>query len=67
MQEHFTRKKLAGRYDVSVRTIDRWRKQGLIGWLDLSGGRGQRPTVRFTLEAVLEFEQNCLMDIRKEK
>lgn len=63
MQQHFTRRKLAKRYDVSERTVDRWREQGLIAWLDLSGGKGKRPTVRFTLDAVLEFERNCLMDI----
>ena len=62
-QQHFTRRKLAKRYDVSERTIDRWRAQGLIAWLDLSAGRSRRPTVRFTLEAVLEFEKNCLMNI----
>ena len=67
IQQHFTRRKLAKRYDVSERTIDRLREKGLIAWLDLSGGRGRRPTVRFTLEAVLEFEKNCLMDIRKER
>lgn len=66
MEQRFTRRKLAKRYDVSERTVDRWREQGLIAWLDLSGGKGKRPTVRFTLEAVLEFERNCLMDIRKE-
>lgn len=67
MQQHFTRRKLAKRYDVSERTVDRWREQGLIAWLDLSGGKGKRPTVRFTLDAVLEFERNCLMAIRKEE
>ena len=66
-QQHFTRRKLAKRYDVSERTVDRWREQGLIAWLDLSGSRSLRPSVRFTLDAVLEFEKNCLMDIRKEK
>lgn len=66
MQQHFTRRKMAKRFDVSERTIDRWREQGLIAWLDLSGGKGKRPTVRFTEEAILEFEQNCLMDISQE-
>ena len=47
--------------------VERWREQGLIAWLDLSGGKGKRPTVSFTLDAVLQFERNCLMDIRKEE
>ena len=67
MVQHFTRRKRAKRYDVSEHTVDRWREQGLIAWLDLSGGRSLRASVRFTLDAVLEFEKNCLMDIRKEK
>ena len=40
-----------------MRTVDRKRLDGLLAWIDLSGGRGRRPQVRFRLADIEEFEQ----------
>jgi hypothetical protein len=52
-----TRHDLAERWSTSIRTIDRRRKFGLIRWIDLSGGRGGRPIVRFRLSDVEHYEE----------
>jgi hypothetical protein len=52
----FTRKALANRWGTSERTVDRKRKLGLIAWIDISGGKGKRPLVRFRLEDIEEYE-----------
>jgi hypothetical protein len=61
--EFFTRNQLAKRWKCSVRKIDRLRTYGLIAWIDLSGGKGTRPTVRFRMETILAFETKNLMSI----
>jgi len=51
-----TRTTLAKRWDTSERTIDRRRKLGLIPWIDIAGGHGKRPLVRFRLQDIEEYE-----------
>ncbi len=57
MTEHFSRQALAQRWNTSTRTIDRLRQAGKLQWIDVSGKRGTRPLVRFTLADVEAFEQ----------
>jgi hypothetical protein len=52
-----SRQKLAERWGCSCRTIDRLRVNGLIPWVDLVAGRGNKPLVRFRLEDVQAYEQ----------
>jgi hypothetical protein len=52
-----SRQKLAARWGCSVRTVDRLRVNGLIPWLDLVAGRGNKPLVRFRLQDVLDYEE----------
>jgi hypothetical protein len=56
MERHFTREQLARRWSVSVRTIDRLRQRGQLPWIDLSGGTGARPVVRFKLSEIEDYE-----------
>ena len=51
-----SRQQLAERWGLTTRTIDRRRTECLIPWVDLSGGRGDRPVVRFKLEDIEAFE-----------
>ena len=51
-----TRSELAMRWGTSERTIDRRRKFGLIPWIDIAGGHGNRPLVRFRLQDIEEYE-----------
>jgi hypothetical protein len=51
---------LANRWKTSIRTIDRKRKFGLLPWIDLSGGAGKRPIVRFRLEDIEEYEGRAM-------
>ena len=52
-----TRHDLAKRWTTSLRTIDRRKKLGLLRWIDLSGGIGSRPMIRFRLSDVEEYEK----------
>lgn len=54
-----TRHQLAQRWGTTTRTIDRRCRQGLLPWIDLTRGRGNRPQVRFLLEDVEEFERQA--------
>ena len=66
MKEAFallTRGQLAIRWHCSVRKIDRMRTYGLLPWIDISGGEGDRPTVRFQVDAIEEFEKRNLKKI----
>ena len=56
----FTRGQVAKRWNYSIRTIDRMRMLGVLPWIDISGGRGKRPTVRFSLNVIQEFENKNL-------
>lgn len=58
-----TRDQLATRWSCSVRKIDRMKKYGLIPWIDISGGIGTRPTVRFPVTLIEEFETRNLKKI----
>lgn len=58
--ELLTRAQLAQRWHTSARTVDRRRKLGLLPWIDLTGGRGKRPLVRFRLADIEEFEGRML-------
>lgn len=42
-----TRKITAIELEVCERTVDRLRQIGALPWLDLAGGRGKKPIVRF--------------------
>jgi hypothetical protein len=61
-----TREQLAERWNTSVRTIDRRRLSGELTWIDLAGGKGGRPIVRFLLRDVEDYENrmrlNCHND-----
>lgn len=59
--EFFTRQELAARWKTSVRTIDRRRELGLLPWVDLAGGRGNRPCVRFKLSDIEHYEEKMTM------
>jgi hypothetical protein len=61
--ELLTRHELAKRWKTHTRTIDRKRQAGEIPWIDLSGGRGCRPIVRFRLDDVQQFEKQVRQDI----
>ena len=58
-----TRSQVAEHWNCSVRKVDRLRKLGLLNWIDLTGGIGARPVVRFNPEQIAEFENDNLMDI----
>jgi len=51
-----TRNDLSSRWGVTVKTVDRLRRRGLLPWLDLSGGQGGKSLVRFSLADVEAFE-----------
>jgi hypothetical protein len=36
--------------------VDRRKKYGLLPWIDLSGGIGSRPMIRFRLTDIEEYE-----------
>ena len=56
---HLTREAVAARWSVSIRTVDRLRQDGSLPWVDLRGGRGAKPIVRFSLKDVEEYEQKA--------
>ena len=56
----FTRKTLAKRWGTSERTVDRKRKLGLIPWIDIAGGQGKRPLVRFRMQDIEEYETRMM-------
>jgi|YNPNPStandDraft_1061719.scaffolds.fasta_scaffold306950_1 hypothetical protein len=58
-----TRAGLAKRWKVTERTVDRKRKLGLIAWIDIAGGRGKRPCVRFRMEDILAYESRMLQNV----
>jgi len=55
-KEFFTRKEVADRWGCTPRTVDRRRRAGVLPWVDLAGGRGARPMVRFKIEDIKEYE-----------
>jgi hypothetical protein len=58
--ERFTKKGLANRWNCSTRKIDRLRKAGKLAWIDISGGLGGRPMVRFRMEDIIDYEKRFL-------
>ena len=54
-----TRKDLALRWKTTPRTIDRRRALGLLPWVDLARGMGNRPQIRFQLEDIEEYERRA--------
>jgi hypothetical protein len=58
--EFITRLDLAKRWQTSTRTIDRKRRLGLLPWVDLAGGAGGRPIVRFRLSDIEDYEIKML-------
>jgi hypothetical protein len=55
-----TRSELAERWKTSERTVDRRRKLSLIPWIDIAGGCGNRPLVRFRLEDIEAYESRMM-------
>ncbi len=51
-----SRSDLASRWRISLRTVDRLRQDGRIAWIDVAGGHGARPIVRFRLIDVEAYE-----------
>ena len=51
-----TRRRLAERWDSSIRTVDRIRVDGRLPWVDLAGGKGARSIIRFRLRDVKAYE-----------
>jgi len=63
MSEQFlTKQQVAHRLQVSTKTVDRWRSNGLP-WLNVAT-RGNRPVVRFSQADVAAFEQSRRQDHR---
>jgi hypothetical protein len=54
--DFLSREELAKRWDVSVRTVDRLRISGRIPWVDIAGGAGRRPIVRFKIQDIAAYE-----------
>ena len=57
-----TKSDLSKRWGTSPRTIDRMRTNGLLPWVDLSGGVGKKPIVRFKLEDIAAHEEKFRLD-----
>lgn len=66
-QAWFKRAQVAARWGCSVRKIDRLREKGLLKWIDLTGKQGRKPVVRFSLDQILEFEKQCIMNFGDNK
>ena len=62
MQRYLTRKEVAERLNCSVRTVDRLRKDGILPWVDVSAGRGNKPLVRFRDADLAALEARYLQD-----
>jgi hypothetical protein len=58
-----TRKQLAARWNTSHRTIDRLRLAGVLPWIDLSAGHGQKAIVRFLEADILNYEKAARMAV----
>jgi hypothetical protein len=58
-----TREAVATRWSVSTRTVDRRRQDGILPWVDLNGGRGRKPIVRFLLKHIEDYEQKGRLEI----
>lgn len=58
--ELITRMDLAKRWQISMRTIDRKRRLGLVPWVDLAQGQGARPCVRFRLADIETLESRMV-------
>jgi hypothetical protein len=65
--QFLTRSDLAERWKTSARTIDRKRKDGLLPWVDIAGGSGSRPLVRFRLPEIEEYEERMSQRISQTK
>ncbi len=56
MDHLLTEKEVAEWLQVSRRTLIRWRQLGQgPKWIDISGGRGRKPMIRYRMSDVLEF------------
>jgi hypothetical protein len=56
--QHLSREALALRWGTSTRTVDRLRQAGKLPWIDIAGGRGARPLVRFALDDIEAYERS---------
>ena len=61
MEEMITREELARRWKLSVKSVDRRRKDGALPWVDIAFGRGSRPAVRFRVEDIEQLEAEARM------
>lgn len=65
--DFLTREQLAGRWGVTVKTVDRLRQRGLLPWMDLSGGHGKKSLVRFSIWDIQKYEtRNRMAPLEKE-
>ena len=62
-----SRKQLKKRWGLSLRTLDRLRDYGHLPWIDLTGGRGSRPIVRFRVTDIEKLEKDCLQKLGEGK
>ncbi len=53
-----SKKDVCARWQLSPRSVDRLRASGRLPWIDVSGGRGTRPAVRFDLGDIERFEMS---------
>ena len=56
MDTLLTKNDVARRLCIGKQTVHRLRQSGRLPWIDVSGGRGKRPIVRFRAEDVIKFE-----------
>jgi hypothetical protein len=49
-----TKRNVMARLQISLQTVDRLRKRGLLAWLNV--GTGKKPIVRFLPDNVAHFE-----------
>jgi predicted DNA-binding transcriptional regulator AlpA len=56
-----TKNEVAQRWQQSKQTVDRHRRLGQLPWIDLSGGIGVRPVVRFRLSDIEQYEEKMRM------
>ena len=58
MKEVLSRKETAQLLGIDIRTLDRWRKIGRgPAYLDLTGGRGKKPCIRYARRELEQFIQ----------
>ncbi len=63
MKEVLSRKETAQLLGIDIRTLDRWRKIGRgPAYLDLTGGRGKKPCIRYRKSELERFLKASKID-----